>query len=559
MKIRKRDIAASVLPRPQIILKSSIYSFFLFSLWCSYQLYGAITTKHEYSILLEERTAEYQKQAPLQKNALKFILSARDATEKWGYPEIDLVYTWVNGSDPNWLADKQRYHPQFLHDLTGRVHTTKHDMELDAKYANGDSRFTNHDELRYSLRSVEKFAPWARYIHIVVADGQVPQWLNTLHPKIRVVPHSAIFRKRENLPTFNSNAIESHLSNIPDLADYYLYFNDDVFLGNVVDPGDFLVSKLAGQQILYDEGWPIKQSCSEGCYHSDLQNGICDSSCNVASCNWDVGDCGGKQRLINEKAKLRSQFGKKTFDVDNSYPIHWTQTIYTDGVLNREFRLRKRPRNAIPHMPHFFNKKMVLDMQDRLRPEFDWNDSHRFRHPEDMANTFAYMYYLNSVKVYAPTEKQAWRAAFDTIDSSWTKIFLFGTNRALDPVEYARQKKIMESKEYTIIKECTEAMNNSMISHQVDADKCSRTMKTLIQTLRLPFDKDRLGNFQDVAAFVIMGDDNESNRADFADVLAKRKKFITINDDTKEHQPKTNDDLRSMYLSFFPEPSAYEL
>ena len=37
-----------------------------------------------------------------------------------------------------------------------------------------DSRFRDNDELRYSLRSVEQFAPWLRHIYIVT-NGQVRQ------------------------------------------------------------------------------------------------------------------------------------------------------------------------------------------------------------------------------------------------------------------------------------------------------------------------------------------------------------------------------------------------
>ena len=35
--------------------------------------------------------------------------------------------------------------------------------------------------------------------------------------------HSTIFQVEENLPTFNSVAIESQLANIPDLSDYFIY------------------------------------------------------------------------------------------------------------------------------------------------------------------------------------------------------------------------------------------------------------------------------------------------------------------------------------------------
>lgn len=50
------------------------------------------------------------------------------------------------------------------------------------------SRFEDNEELRYSLRSVEKHAPWVRHIFIVT-NGQIPSWLNLDNPRVTVVSH----------------------------------------------------------------------------------------------------------------------------------------------------------------------------------------------------------------------------------------------------------------------------------------------------------------------------------------------------------------------------------
>lgn len=50
------------------------------------------------------------------------------------------------------------------------------------------SRFQDNEELRYSLRSVERFAPWVRHVFIVT-NGQIPSWLNLDSPLVTVVPH----------------------------------------------------------------------------------------------------------------------------------------------------------------------------------------------------------------------------------------------------------------------------------------------------------------------------------------------------------------------------------
>lgn len=50
------------------------------------------------------------------------------------------------------------------------------------------SRFEDNEELRYSLRSIERHAPWVRHIFIVT-NGQIPSWLNLDSPRVSVITH----------------------------------------------------------------------------------------------------------------------------------------------------------------------------------------------------------------------------------------------------------------------------------------------------------------------------------------------------------------------------------
>ena len=59
------------------------------------------------------------------------------------------------------------------------------------------NRFADNDELRYSLRSLERFAPWIRNV-IIVTNGQIPNWLNVEHPQIRLVQHRVRFQFNTN-------------------------------------------------------------------------------------------------------------------------------------------------------------------------------------------------------------------------------------------------------------------------------------------------------------------------------------------------------------------------
>lgn len=52
------------------------------------------------------------------------------------------------------------------------------------------SRFEDNEELRYSLRSIERHAPWVRNIFIVT-NGQIPSWLNLDNPRVTIVTHQA--------------------------------------------------------------------------------------------------------------------------------------------------------------------------------------------------------------------------------------------------------------------------------------------------------------------------------------------------------------------------------
>ena len=141
---------------------------------------------------------------------------------------VDVVYTWVDGDDPVWdQARRDR-----LAALSGTASETAQTRE-----SSGQARFVSRNELRYSLRSVHLFAPWVRRIHLVTA-GQVPDWLDVDHPQVALVDHSAIL-PADALPTFNSHAIESSLHKVPDLAEHFVYFNDDFFLGRPLRPEAF--------------------------------------------------------------------------------------------------------------------------------------------------------------------------------------------------------------------------------------------------------------------------------------------------------------------------------
>lgn len=135
--------------------------------------------------------------------------------------DIDLVYLWVDGDDPKWLEKKRQF--------TGKV--------ADYSEGNNKGRYVNNGELKYSLRSVEKYVPWIRRIYIVT-DNQYPGWLQRDHPKIRIIDHTEILPE-EALPCFNSSVIEYFIYKIPGLSEHFLLANDDMFFNKTLSPDYF--------------------------------------------------------------------------------------------------------------------------------------------------------------------------------------------------------------------------------------------------------------------------------------------------------------------------------
>ncbi|GAB2507280.1 stealth family protein [Nocardiopsis aegyptia] len=163
-----------------------------------------------------------------------------------GFP-IDAVYTWVDGADPAHAAKRARYREG----LSGL-----------ASHAANASRYTDHDELRYSLRSLRMYAPFVRHVY-VVTDGQRPGWLDTGAEGVTVVDHRDIFADPGVLPVFSSRAIESQLHRIEGLSEHFLYLNDDIFVTAPVGPESFFhpsgLARLAFSSHQIGVGAPIPE------------------------------------------------------------------------------------------------------------------------------------------------------------------------------------------------------------------------------------------------------------------------------------------------------------
>jgi len=236
---------------------------------------------------------------------------------------VDVVYTWVDGSDPAWAQRKR---------VVLGTEGAADDVNASA---DSHSRFASHDELRYSLRSLEAYAPWVRHVYLVT-DRQVPAWLVDNHPRLTVVDHSEIFTDPSVLPVFNSHAIESQLHHIDGLSERYLYVNDDVFFGRSVSVELFFEA-----------------------------NGI--AKFYLSKATLDVGPASARDLPVLSAAKRNADLIAQTFG----------------RSITRKFK----------HTPHTQSRRVLDEMEERFPEVFAQVASSRIRHPDDHSIASALQHY----------------------------------------------------------------------------------------------------------------------------------------------------------------------
>jgi len=147
--------------------------------------------------------------------------------------DIDIVITWVDGNDVNWLNKKDKHSPN----------------KKSIKTADVKGRFRDNQELKYLLRSIEKnFITEEPNIFIVV-DKQIPDWINKDKDKVKIINHND-FIPNKYLPLFSSRAIETFIHRIPNISDFFIYLNDDCFFNKKIEYNDLFFN---GKAIMHFE------------------------------------------------------------------------------------------------------------------------------------------------------------------------------------------------------------------------------------------------------------------------------------------------------------------
>lgn len=233
---------------------------------------------------------------------------------------IDAVYTWVDGSDPVWQKRK-RARLDGLGAEADRLHHS----------ATAALRYKNRDELRYSLRSLSRFAPFVRRVYLVT-DHQVPSWIDVEHPELELVFHEQIFPDPSHLPTFNSRAIECHLHRIAGLSERFIYLNDDVMLCRPTTPADYFDER--GRCIVY----------------------------------------------LSNNSVVRDE-SDKNFDL----PVN-SAARNSSRLLEGEFGYRIDAR--LDHVPYAIRKSVLGELWERFPEELEALSAQPFRHPDTVTLTY---------------------------------------------------------------------------------------------------------------------------------------------------------------------------
>ena len=176
---------------------------------------------------------------------------------------IDAVILWVNGND-------KKHQDKILKFVK--------DKNL-VKTKAFRTRYDQVNEIKYTIDSLLKFAPFIRKIHLIT-DNQIPDFFTekinkNSYDKVFIVDHKKVFDGYQKyLPTFNCRSIETCIYRIPNLSEHFIYLNDDFFLINHTKAEDFFrngLPVLRGKWLKFDRDIIYKKIVKQRTGHKFAQ------------------------------------------------------------------------------------------------------------------------------------------------------------------------------------------------------------------------------------------------------------------------------------------------
>ena len=199
------------------------------------------------------------------------------------------------------------------------------------------NRYRDWGIFKYWFRGVETNAPWVNNIYLITC-GQVPEWLNLEHPKLKLINHKDYIPK-EYLPTFNSNVIELFLCRIPELSEKFVLFNDDVFVINNIAEEDFFKGNI-----------PVDQY---------MENAITNLKYDNKFFHILANDIGIVNEKVNKKFKIKKRYSIK-YGLKRNF-INMLCSLWPNfmGFYN--------PHLALPHLKSDFTNLWTTDEEKMLK------------------------------------------------------------------------------------------------------------------------------------------------------------------------------------------------
>ncbi|GAA5862804.1 hypothetical protein JCM8547_006550 [Rhodosporidiobolus lusitaniae] len=336
--------------------------------------------------------------------------------------KVDVAWTWTNGSEPRMARERKRVARELEEEEGG--------PEEGGNAAGVVRHFREHDELRYSIRSVLSSLPSSSLSSLLLVSGdlpaesfsssttvdspddsssecarllQVPTWLDSdrvdltddvRKSQLRLHSHSELFRTKgmsgsdeeaqgqaarwrdETAPSFSSRAIESQLPNLNTTSATLLSMNDDFFLLKPLSTGD-IASPLTGPVFrMYREFYV------EGVHPNEIED-----------------------------------------DRDSE----WKGLKGTNWMLNQRFGTRKRP--YLAHVARSISVPLFREAKEVFFDAFQKTASNRFRghgHPEITPIFLATHYILEKHR-----EALLWSFCFARSDQNGDGLFSLSERKAL--------------------------------------------------------------------------------------------------------------------------------
>ena len=270
--------------------------------------------------------------------------------------KIDFIIPWVDGSDPLWRAEMEKYVPEEMR--------KKKDVA-------GDERYEDNGLLRYLFRGIEKFAPWVNKVYFVTW-GHLPKWLDTNNPKLVIVKHED-FIPSKYLPTFNFIPIALNLHRIKGLSERFVLFNDDMYL-----------TSFCKKEVFFKKGLPCDMAVTDAIPAREIQSYY--------------------SMLFNAVTLLNIRFNKKK--AIRKHFFKWINLKYGKLVVKNICLL---PFSLFTgfygvHVPNGYLKASFEEMWKDYHDVLDKSSSHKFRDVTDITEELAEYYQFAEGK-FCPVNK----------------------------------------------------------------------------------------------------------------------------------------------------------